>query len=187
MAILRAGNGRFAQGAPQGGDLHAERAEAAGRHAPAAVVIACADARVPVEAVFDQPAGALFVVRTAGNSPDAAGWASARFGVQVLGARLVVVLGHSDCGAVRAVVEGGAPAWLDPVLDRVRESLTPASDGSERSVDQAIRDNVMHVARRARRMLEEAGFGDGDEYVVVGGVYSLDTGRIEWVDEGAAT
>lgn len=168
---LTEGNLRFAAGHPVRRDPVAERHATAGAHRPCAVVLSCSDARVPAETVFDQPVGSLFVVRAAGHAPGPAGMASIRFAVEMLGARVVVVLGHEDCGAVRAAVAGDAPEWLAPVLALV-------DTGGSADPDVAIEANARHGARTVERHLRDAGL---DETVVVAGVYRLASGEVAWL------
>ena len=134
-ARLRAGNARFAADAMEHPDLGAaRRAEVAGGQHPFAVVLGCSDSRVPAEIVFDQGLGDLFVVRTAGHVLDGAVIGSVEFGVEVLGAPLVVVLGHEGCGALRAATDAlltgsSAPGFVREVVDRVIPSLVVDAAG----------------------------------------------------------
>ncbi len=91
------------------------------RHAPTAAVLACSDARVPPSVVFDQPAGSLFVVRVAGNTATPAAVASLDYAVAELGVELVVVLGHTNCGAVAAACAGSREPYLEPLTTTIRD------------------------------------------------------------------
>jgi carbonic anhydrase len=114
-------------------------------HRPRAAILSCSDARVPPSVVFDQPAGALFVVRLAGNVPSEGAIASLAFAVEALGAPLVVVLGHTGCGAVTAAFHDHRPEGLDAVIDPISRALEehPACA----TVDEAIVENVRHGLR----------------------------------------
>jgi carbonic anhydrase len=90
-------------------------------HAPTAAVLACSDARVPPSVVFDQPAGSLFVVRVAGNTATPAAVASLDYAVEQLGVELVLVLGHTNCGAVAAACAGSREPYLEPLTTTIRE------------------------------------------------------------------
>ncbi len=194
---LREGNERFVtdQGGFDGMSVRAARQTLEGQ-APFAVILGCSDSRVPAEVVFDQGFGELFVIRVAGNivAPSQAG--SVEFAVEQLGARLVVVLGHTRCGAVLATIDavkrpapGGSPN-LGAIVERIRpcvEALVEADSDDDRLVDLAVRANIRASIDRlaaesavVRRMIREDGL------VVVGAEYSLETGRVEFLD-GAAT
>ncbi len=174
---LAEGNRRFADGRPHRRDLEADRAATADVHRPKAVVVSCSDARVPVEAVFDQPAGALFVVRSAGHVPGDVGLASVRFAVEVLGVRAVLVMGHEDCGAVRAALTGTAPEWLSPIAAGL-------DLGGESDMDAAVAANVHAGVARLRAFAANLGLPEDRLPKVGGTVYCLRTGLVEWIDEG---
>ena len=129
---LRDGNARFAsETAPSRVFTgQARRSELASGQAPFAVILGCSDSRVPVEIVFDQGLGDLFVIRVAGNIVAPSQIASIEFAAERFGTRLVVVLGHSQCGAIQATLEslqqparGESPGHLYSIVDRVRPSV----------------------------------------------------------------
>jgi len=161
---------------------------------PMAIILGCSDARVPAEIVFDQGLGDLFVIRVAGNivAPSQVGsveFASARFGT-----RLVVVLGHSQCGAILATLEEIARPTesqspnLKAIVDRVRPSVEGLLETSLRHdldglVREAVRVNIRASAshlRHGSQLLEQLIQNDG--LVVVGAEYSLETGLVEFFD-----
>ena len=133
----------------------------------------CSDSRVPVEVVFDVGPGELFVIRVAGHVMSEAGYASVRYAVDVLGTRLVVVLGHEDCGAVTAAREGDAPAWLAPITDHIH--VSPDSSLAE-AVDQHVLESVSEL----RQWFADNGFGDGAP-AVTGAAYQLASGLVHWL------
>lgn len=108
-------------------------------HAPIAAIVACSDARVPPSVIFDQPAGRLFVVRTAGNTATPATVASLDYAVDELGVGLIVVLGHSSCGAVTAAADGHCGGHLGPITDPI---CRLATDHPEYSVAELTEKNV---------------------------------------------
>ena len=140
---------------------------------PWAVIVGCSDSRVPVEVVFDAGPGELFVIRVAGHVMSDAGYASARYAVEMLGTKLVVVLGHEDCGAVTAAREGDAPAWLAPITDHIH--FQPDATLAE-AVDQHVLESVDEV---------RAWFADNALDVatphVVGAAYQLASGEVHWL------
>ncbi len=118
-------------------------------HLPVAAVLACSDARVPPSVIFDQPAGSLFVVRIAGNTATPAALASLDYAVAQLGVELIVVLGHSECGAVQAAATGTCGGHLAPIVAPICEISRANPDAPPArlvalNVTQAVRDLVEH-------------------------------------------
>jgi carbonic anhydrase len=193
---LRAGNRRFVEDAT-GLDARLSRerrGELVEEQAPFAVILGCSDSRVPVELVFDQGLGDLFVIRVAGNIVAPSQTGSVEFAAEKFGVRLVVVLGHNRCGAIRATVEAlqqpGMPASrnLSSIVERIRPSVetllsaNPALD-PEALMDLAVRANVRAAAERLRRgsaILERLIAEDG--LLVVGAEYALESGRVDFFD-----
>ncbi len=190
---LKEGNRRFVEGAASESEItSAERREALAKgQSPSAVILGCADSRVPPELVFDRGLGELFVVRVAGNVAGNSQIGSVEFAVNHLGPRLVVVLGHSDCGAVKATLgameakAGRLSRGLSAVVDRVRPSLeswvTPESREDESALmARAVRENVLHAVRRLERSLSDT--GASDEVKIVGAQYDLASGVVEFFE-----
>jgi carbonic anhydrase len=198
LRLLREGNLRFASAASalQGALSHGRRAELADGQEPFAIILGCSDSRVPAEIVFDQGLGDLFVIRVAGNivAPSQVGsieFAAARFGTQ-----LVVVLGHSRCGAITATLdELRTPTErqsrnLRAIVDRVRPSVegllaTELRHDPEALVRQAVRANIRastdHL-RHGSELLEQ--LIQNGRLLVVGAEYSLETGLVDFFDAG---
>jgi carbonic anhydrase len=193
---LRDGNRRFASDA-RGGDSvvsQARRIELAASQEPFAIVLGCSDSRVPAEIVFDQGLGDLFVIRVAGNVVASSQVGSVEFAAARYGTRLVVVLGHSRCGAVLATLEElqqptAQSRHLRSIVDRVRPSVeallaTQLRHEPEALVRQAVRANIRVSANHLRHgseVLEQLIQGEG--LLVVGAEYSLETGIVEFFDE----
>lgn len=138
---------------------------------PFAVVLTCSDSRVSPEIYFDQKLGDIFVVRNAGDIADAAALGSIEYAVEHLKAPLVVVAGHSKCGAVTAAVQGGHfPDNLQFILDNIKDTV------QSNDVDTAIHENIDGVVAKiqANEIVEEA------EVTVVGAYYDIETGKISW-------
>jgi carbonic anhydrase len=150
-------------------------------HRPNAVVIGCSDARVPVERVFDQPAGSLFVVRIAGHVLEPAALASVLFAVRVLGTRLVVVLGHQACGAVQAALADDTPEVFAPLVAPIRNRFAAAGARSPVGEDEAIEVNVGATMSEVDAYLQENRSADADAVMVVGAVKALGTGEVRWI------
>ena len=170
---LREGNERFAEGRPLPHFTPAQRHALTSGQRPWAVIVGCSDSRVPVEALFDVGPGEVFVVRSAGHVMSEAGYASVRYAVQELGAGLVVVLGHEDCGAVAATLSGDAPDYLRPVTDHVHADAATLPE----AVDQHVAESVSEL----RVWFDAAGFS-ADRPVVIGAAYQLASGEVHWLD-----
>jgi carbonic anhydrase len=175
---LMAGNRRFVDGRPVGPHRNMARVrEVAEGQSPFAAVLSCADSRVPPEIVFDQGFGDVFVCRAAGNivTPELIG--SLEFGTMVLGAKALVVLGHTHCGAVKATIAGQAvPGQISTLYRHIR----PAVD---RSATRELEDVARHNVRIQADLLRTsspviAQLIAEEKLVVVGGVYDLATGRV---------
>lgn len=182
---LNAGNLRYVTGTHLHHDFGPERLALVAGQRPFAVILSCADSRVAPELAFDQSRGRLFVVRVAGNFVDESGLASIEYGTSVLGAALVMVLGHKQCGALKAAVEAvskGAqlPGHL-PALIRYLEPAVRQAQGEQSSdlVDAAIRENVLLNVEQLRTSEPViAGLVKANKVRVVGAIYDLATGRV---------
>jgi carbonic anhydrase len=197
---LREGNLRFVSNV-RGSDAllnHARRAELSMAQEPFAIILGCSDARVPAEIVFDQGLGDLFVIRVAGNIVAPSQVGSVEFAAARFGTRLVVVLGHSQCGAILATIEelrrptDNQSRNLRAIVDRVRPSVEGLlATGLRHDVDalvkQAVRANIRTAVdhlRHGSQLLEQLIQDDG--LLVVGAEYSLETGVVEFLDGAPA-
>lgn len=192
---LRDGNQRFAASV-SGPDqfLHTRRPELTQAQEPFAIILGCSDARVPAEIVFDQGLGELFVIRVAGNIVAPSQVGSVEFAAERFGTRLVVVLGHSQCGAILATLEelqqptSGGSHNVRAIVDRVRPSVegllaTDLKHHPAALVEQAVRANIRASADHLRhgsdvleQLIREQGL------VVVGAEYSLESGTVDFFD-----
>ena len=193
---LREGNRRFVSEVRAGEALTtgSRRRELAAAQEPFAIVLGCSDSRVPGEIVFDQGLGDLFVIRVAGNIVAPSQVGSVEFAAARFGTRLVVVLGHSRCGAILATLEElGRPAAdqsrnLRSIVDRIRPSVEPLLATAIRHdpdalVQQAVRANIrvsVDHLRHGSEVLEQLIANEG--LAVVGAEYSLETGVVEFFD-----
>lgn len=189
---LRQGNRRFV--ANRGGASATRPIEVAAGQEPFAIILGCSDSRVPAEIVFDQGLGDLFVIRVAGNIVAPSQVGSVEFAAERFGTRLVVVLGHSSCGAILATLEelgrpgGGQSPNLRSIVDRVRPSVegllaTELRRDHDALVREAVRANIRASAghlRHGSRILEQLIQSDG--LLVVGAEYSLETGVVDFFD-----
>ena len=184
IAKLKEGNGRYASGKLQHpGQTTERRAELTKDQHPFAVIVSCSDSRVPPEIVFDQGLGDLFVVRVAGNVIDDHGLGSIEYAVDHLGARLIVVLGHQSCGAVKAAVETPAGKSLGPNLDYLIKAIRPAVERAASDVDAVgLRAAILaNVEETINDLLEQSTIlkhlAESGQVTLVGAYYELTTGR----------
>ena len=188
---LQAGNLRYVKGTPNQMNASALRSETVDGQHPQAVVLSCIDSRVSVEMIFDQYIGDIFVARVAGNfeNPDILG--SMEYACAVAGSKLIVVLGHAGCGAIKAACDGvelghitDLLASIQPAVDKVQAATqsTPTSKDVE-FVNATIAENVRLTMGR---ILEKSSIlkdlQRGGTIDVVGGVYQLDSGEVTWLD-----
>jgi carbonic anhydrase len=162
------------------------RAELAKSQHPFAIILSCSDSRVPPEIVFDEGLGDLFIVRVAGNVLNDEGLGSIEYGVEILGARLIVVLGHQSCGAVDAAMKtvaakGKAPGHIQSLITAIKPVVDSMPKGD---LDTTIKANVKHVvdALRSSTPILKARVDSGDVQVI-GGYYTLDTGAVTFLDQ----
>jgi carbonic anhydrase len=194
---LREGNHRFAEGSGSrdGHPDSSRQVEATQEQDPFAIILGCSDSRVPAEIVFDQGLGDLFVIRVAGNIVAPSQIGSVEFAAAQFGTRLVVVLGHSQCGAVRATLEElqqpteNQSRNLRSIVDRVRPSVevllqTELRNDLDALLRHAVRANVgvsLSHLRHGSEILEQLIAKEG--LLVVGAEYSVETGVVEFFDE----
>jgi carbonic anhydrase len=193
---LREGNARFVSNVRGSAPFLDEgrRAELATGQHPFAIVLGCSDSRVPAEIVFDQGLGDLFVIRVAGNIVAPSQVGSVEFAAARFGTRLVVVLGHSQCGAILATLEElqrpseNQSRNLRAIVDRVRPSVEGLLGTAMRDhhdlVKEAVRANIrasVYHLRHGSEVLEQLIRDDG--LLVVGAEYSLETGVVEFFDD----
>ncbi|MFN2300859.1 MAG: carbonic anhydrase [Gammaproteobacteria bacterium] len=195
LARLREGNERFVSEQRNGGySSQARRMQLTDRQEPFAIVLGCSDSRVPAEIVFDQGLGDLFVIRVAGNVVAPSQVGSVEFAAEQFHTRLVVVLGHSSCGAIAATLdelrrptENQSPN-LRSIVDRVRPAVEPllaetAKLDADTLMQRAVRANVQASVTQLRHgsdILERLVQGDG--LLIVGAEYSLETGEVDFHD-----
>jgi carbonic anhydrase len=193
---LKDGNARFAANVRGLESFLSQerRAQLAKQQAPHAIILGCSDSRVPAEIVFDQGLGDLFVIRVAGNIVAPSQVGSVEYGAEQFGTRLVVVLGHSQCGAILATLdELQRPAEnqsrnLRSIVDRVRPSVaafleTDLRNDRDALVSHAVRANIRSSVdhlRHGSEVLEQLIARDG--LLVVGAEYSLETGHVDFFD-----
>ena len=190
---LRDGNARFVSGKMVEHNWAQQREQTAESQHPMAALLGCIDSRVPTELVFDTGIGDVFSARVAGNVVNDDVLGSLEYAGKVAKVKLIVVLGHTKCGAVSAACQGvelghvtGLVRKVQPVVEQIAQEHPSGDRSSGEFVDAVVRGNVEHVMRaildqsEILRELVEQG-----ELAIVGGVYQLETGRVEFFGEFA--
>ena len=190
LAELKAGNARFASGHPTPRNPLADvKSTAAGQY-PFAVVLSCLDSRVPIEIVLDRGIGDIFSARVAGNVLEDEILGSMEFGCKVAGAKLIAVIGHSNCGAVKGAIDNVELGNLTALLARIKPAINQVPAGTEprdtknlEFVDKVAEANVRLVMAQIRErspVLRE--LLDQGKIGLVGGMYDLSTGSIRFFE-----
>jgi carbonic anhydrase len=188
LARLLEGNRRYVEEHPRAPVASAQRVELASGQDPFAVILGCSDSRVPVETIFDQPPGQLFVVRLAGNVVNNEGLATIEYGLCTLRSLLVLVLGHSGCGAVGAAmsfVESGTtfPGHIQELVQTIapaaHKTRAAGDDWSMHAVTENVRASREAILQRSPIVRDAAARA---EVRVAGAVYDLHTGVVSLVD-----
>lgn len=191
---LKEGNRHFVADIRRQKEIAPRRAEVAAGQEPFAIILGCSDSRVPAELIFDQGLGDLFVIRVAGNIVAPSQIGSVEFAAERFHTRLVVVVGHSNCGAISATLEELARPTdlqsrnLRAIVDRIRPAVAPLlktklKDDYEALVGEAVRANVRVAAdhlRHGSEILEQ--LIDREGLLIVGAEYSLETGIVDFFD-----
>jgi carbonic anhydrase len=190
LAKLEAGNARFVSGHPLHRNFPADvKATVSGQH-PFAVVLSCLDSRQPIEIVLDQGVGDIFSARVAGNVLDDDILGSMEFGCKVSGAKLIAVIGHSNCGAIKGAIDDvqlshltGLLTKIKPAIDAVPDDIQPRTTKNDTFVNDVAEANVKLVMQQIRErspVLRE--MIDQGEIGLVGGMYDLSTGKVTFYD-----
>jgi carbonic anhydrase len=178
---LMEGNDRFVNQKRQNPNQDIARlTEVAESQAPFAAILGCADSRVPSEIVFDQGVGDLFVCRIAGNIATSEEIGSLEFGTMVLGAKLIMILGHARCGAVKATIEGGRfPGQIGSLIDDIKVGAERAArQTGTNKLDMAIKANVLYQVELLNQSAVLGDLIDKNQLKIVGGYYDLDNGKV---------
>ena len=181
MKLLIDGNRRFAEGKTISSNRDMSRVrEVANGQKPFAAFLGCADSRVPIEIVFDQGFGDLFVTRIAGNVASSENIGSLEFGTKILGAKVLYVLGHTRCGAVSATMKGDeVPGQISGLFQHIRPAVKAANGDLDRAISENVRNQAVLLAEASptiSRLIQRK------ELIVAGGVYDLSSGLVTAVD-----
>jgi len=187
---LKEGNERYVNNNLTPRDLQSQVKATASGQFPEAIIISCVDSRVPVEHVFDKGVGDIFVARVAGNFSNEDILGSSEFATAVAGSKVVVVMGHESCGAVKAAIDGVEMGNITAMLDKIEPAIemTQNFDGEQSTsnndyVTEVVNNNVINTIAEMRENspiiaeLERNG-----EVVIAGAFYDLDTGKVTFLD-----
>ncbi|MEG4633243.1 carbonic anhydrase [Microcoleus sp. AR_TQ3_B6] len=184
LQMLIDGNQRFVNNMRQNPNQTLARVtQVAPSQAPFAAILGCADSRFPAEILFDRGVGDIFVCRVAGNvtTPEEKG--SLEFGTLVLGAKVLVVIGHENCGAVKAAIEGGElPGQIGSLTQAIKPAVESSKNQPGDKVANAVKANVRLQASRLKDSPVISGLIQEGKLIVKGGYYDLDTAAVEFFD-----
>lgn len=187
LTKLKQGNERFVQGKSirPHQDLNRIK-EVAAAQSPFATIVGCSDSRVPNEIIFDQGVGDLFIVRTAGQVSTYASWGSIEFAEELLGTKLVVVLGHTQCGAVNAAVKlPEVPGHIVTLINAIKPAVEKAREQHPADLlDAAIRENIRLQVEQLKSLEPTLAKRVREGSVkILGALYHLDTGKVEFLNQ----
>jgi len=188
IALLKEGNERFVQGrARHPRQNKMRRIETAQSQHPFAAILGCADSRVPPEVIFDQGLGDLFSVRVAGNVVDQDVLASIQYSVKHLGTRAIIVLGHENCGAVKAALsspqdQAKEPQAVRSLLDLIKPAVARAGNStSEEGVQRVVEAKVSNSISELRKNADWKSLAGEADLVFAGAFYTLTEGKVAWI------
>lgn len=176
LGKLKEGNSRYLDAVSNPGDISSliRKKTCEEGQSPYAIVITCSDSRVIPESIFSAGIGELFVIRVAGNVIDNHQLGSVEYAVDHLGSKLVVVLGHSHCGAVGAAMGSDPSGYVKFITDEIREAIGDEKD--------ELRACCLNVERSVSRIKNSLNYQDGGDVKVCGAVYHIDSGKVEFLD-----
>ncbi len=189
ISLLKKGNERFVTGSLSKKEYDKERNSTAKSQHPYAIVLTCADSRLSPEIIFDESIGRLFVVRDAGNLVDSVILGSIEYAAEHLKAKLLIVLGHEACGAVKATIGGGeVPPNIGSIVSRLKppvEKIKATGLKDDKLVSGCVEENVFYQMKQAVKQSHVlAELVEKGEFGIIGGVYDLGTGKVKFVTEG---
>lgn len=187
IAMLKDGNERFRAGKMQGHDYLAQKRASAGGQYPAAVILGCIDSRAPTEIILDTGIGETFTARVAGNIANDDLLGSLEFACAIAGSKVVLVMGHTACGAIKGAIDGAKLGNLTGLLDKIKPAVDATQFSGERSskndafVDAVAATNVRRTVEEVRQRSEVlAGLEKDGKIKIVGSMYHLVGGKVEF-------
>lgn len=192
LEMLKEGNARFVQKKQVKRDLIGQISNTANGQYPFAVVLSCIDSRIPTEIIFDQGIGDLFNARVAGNFVNQDILGSMEFACKLAGSKLIVIMGHTSCGAVKGACDyaqlGNLTAMLDKIIPAVETTETEeGEDRSSRNIDFVNRvamNNVLQTIKKLRRQSPVlADMEENEEIAIVGAMYDISSGKVDFLQD----
>lgn len=188
LQLLKEGNQRFMSGQSikPHQDINRIKEVASGQY-PFATILGCSDSRVPNEIIFDQGVGDLFIVRTAGQVSTYASWGSIEFAEEILGTKLIVVLGHTQCGAVSAAVKlPEVPGHIVTLINAIKPAVEKAkAKHPEDLIDASIRENILTQVEQLKNLEPVLAKRVREGSIqIIGALYHLETGEVEFIQDG---
>ncbi len=189
LEYLKEGNKRFLQGKTLSRDFLKQVKETSTAQFPYATILSCMDSRTPSEIIFDQGLGDIFNIRIAGNIADDDIIGSMEFGSKVVGSKLILVMGHSDCGAIKGAIDNVQLGKLSGLLEKIKPAISSVKADEERNsnnktfVDMVTKENVLMALKLIRNrsaILKE--MEDKGELKIIGGIYNTSTGEVEFFE-----
>ena len=189
LELLKEGNKRFLQGKTLSRDFLKQVKETSTAQFPYATILSCMDSRTPSEIIFDQGLGDIFNIRIAGNIADDDIIGSMEFGSKVVGSKLILVMGHTDCGAIKGAIENVQLGKLSGLLEKIKPAINEVKTDGERNsvnktfVEMVTKENVLMAIKLIRNrsaILKE--MEDKGELKIIGGIYNTSTGEVDFFE-----
>jgi len=189
LELLKEGNKRFLQGKTLSRDFLKQVKETSTAQFPYATILSCMDSRTPSEIIFDQGLGDIFNIRIAGNIADDDIIGSMEFGSKVVGSKLILVMGHTDCGAIKGAIENVQLGKLSGLLEKIKPAINEVKTDGERNsgnktfVEMVAKENVLMAIKLIRNrsaILKE--MEDKGELKIIGGIYNTSTGEVDFFE-----
>jgi carbonic anhydrase len=180
---LKKGNTRFVEGKLENTDFKEQVQSVKDDQHPHSVILSCLDSRVPPEIIFDQGFGNIFVARVAGNIEDDNILGSMEYATKVKGTKLVVVMGHNKCGAVKGAVDNAELGNLTQLVDQIKPAITGDKSNLDKMLDETSRKNVkLQIESILKNSEVIAGLVKEGKVKIVGAYYDLNTGKVEFIN-----
>lgn len=189
LEYLKEGNKRFTEGKTLKRDFLKQVKETSTGQFPYAAILSCMDSRTPSEIIFDQGLGDIFNIRIAGNIADDDIIGSMEYAGKVVGAKLILVMGHTDCGAIKGAIDDVKLGNLTGLLEKIKPAIDSVKPGGERNsssklfVEMVTKENVLLTIKKIRErssILKE--MEDKGELEIIGGIYNTSTGEVEFFE-----
>jgi carbonic anhydrase len=180
---LKNGNKRFLEGKLENTDYKEQVQSTKDDQHPHSVILSCLDSRIPPEIIFDQGFGNIFVARVAGNVEDPNILGSLEFATKIKGSKLIVVMGHNKCGAIKGAVDNAELGNLTQLVDQIKPSITGDKSNPDKMLDETSKNNVKNTIDNILKHSEViAGLVKEGKVKIIGAYYDLSTGKVEFMN-----